>query len=260
MHTHDINTHQPCPDRSRRSLIDQEWNDSEKTYGRAVKPSPTMQMESGTAEKNVLSVRWMWNCEGWRGPGWAEVTSGHSQLLGNFDCGVGELHYKRPPSVLNSVVAQKRWALPFLPQQHSPLTPPQDWHGLVGCSCWSHFLNMQSLCWNALCLHTCADISSVPGWNTDKHLHIRLKPVRSNSLFIFFILFQLLYLCYLYSCHHDFDASFTSEMWKKGRVVIPQTLLREWVFFCLHSYTKLPPYLQPTPLTVSLQSYLLPVS
>lgn len=110
----------------------------------------------------------MWNCEGWRGPGWAEATSGHSQLLGNFDCGVGELHYKRPPSVLNSVAAQKRWALQFLPQQHSPLTPPQDWHGLVGRSCWSHFLKMQSLCWNALYLHTLTDILSVSGWNAEQ--------------------------------------------------------------------------------------------
>lgn len=240
--------------------IDHEWNDSEKIFGRAMKPSPRMQVESGSAEKNVVRVSWMWNCEGRRGPGWAEATSGHSQLLGNFDCGVGELHYKRPPSVLNSMAAQKRWALQFLPQQHSPLTPPQDWHGLVGRSCWSHFLKMQLLCWNALCLHTFADILSVRGWNADKHLHIRLQRVRSNSLFIFFILSQLLYLCYLYSRHHQFGVSFTSEMWKKGRVVMPQTLLREWVLFCHHSDTKLPPYLQPTLLTVSLQSYLLPVS
>lgn len=118
----------------RRSLVER-WNHL-----------PPCRWSLGQQKKNVVSVRWIWNCVGWRGPGWAEATSGHSQLLGNFDCGVGELHYKRPPSVLNSVATQKRWALQFLPQQHSPLTPPQDWHGLVGRSCWSHFLKMQSLC------------------------------------------------------------------------------------------------------------------
>lgn len=51
---HDRNTHWSCLDRRRRSLIDKEWNDSGKIFGWAMKPSPTMQVESGTAEKMLL--------------------------------------------------------------------------------------------------------------------------------------------------------------------------------------------------------------